>query len=142
MDMLEAVTKLRLTAAEELKRRNAPLPRAQADLIRQRFRNLFTPQMILDLLDEITCRAELAVLRSEQIGRLQEKLEKANEAKELTARVDASDDTRQARQAALDRLHNRIFTEKVFDDPIDGTDFDFELMRAFDRLMRRWGTKE
>lgn len=63
----------------------------------------------------------------------------------LESQVDkpeASDDLRKERQEALDRLFSHVAPERVFDDPIDGTDFDFELMHAFDHLMRRWGTKQ
>lgn len=54
---------------------------------------------------------------------------------------ESSEGDRVERQAALDRLFARIPAERVFDDPIDGSDFDFELMQAFDQLGRRWGTK-
>lgn len=142
MNILEMVTKLRLTAAEELKRRNAPLPRAQADLIRQQFHNLFTPQMIIDLLDEITCRAELAVLRSEQIGRLREKLEAMQEFGQPDGQAKACQEDRAERQAALDRLFERLVPDKVLDGHPEGSLFDGEVFEALDRLMRRWGTKE
>lgn len=53
----------------------------------------------------------------------------------------SDDESRAERQKALDRLFAHVATERVFDDPIDGSDFDFELMHAFDQLGRRWGTK-
>lgn len=75
MHILEMVTKMRLTAAEELKRRNQPMTWAQHDLIKSRFINLFTPQIVIDLLDEIESRTELLVLRNGQIDKMREKLE-------------------------------------------------------------------